>query len=248
MADKIMADKISEYINIVLVATTHPGNIGATARAMKTMGCKNLRLVRPKHFPAAEATARAAGADDILAAAKRYDALQEAVEDCSLVFATSARTRRIAWPRCSPEEAAHSALECAQQGAAVAIVFGRESSGLSNQELEYCNAMLQIPGNPAFSSLNLAAAVQIICYELRKIFAATDNKAGDKATAAVTGRQMEMLYAHLEAALLDIGYLDPANPRRLMRRLKRLFNCARLDENEYQILRGILAAAQEKSK
>ena len=243
-----MPNEIMQHINIVLVATTHPGNIGATARAMKTMGVSRLRLIAPRHFPSAEASARASGADDILAAAEVYDSLQAGVKDCHLVVASSARNRHIAWPVCSPEEAAHQVLKHTRQGLDAAIVFGRESSGLSNDELECCHAMLQIPTNPGFSSLNLASAVQIICYELCKT--AIADQAGDtgKAQSTVSMAQMEMFYAHLQATLIDLDYLDPHTPRHLMRRLKRLFNRAGLDENEYNILRGILAAAQARSK
>lgn len=239
-----MRNEIMQHINIILVATTHPGNIGAAARAMKTMGVSKLKLIAPRCFPSAEATARATGADDILAAVEVYDSLAGAVEDCRLVFAASARNRRIAWPVCAPAEAARQVLEHAQQGTEVAIVFGRESSGLNNEELEHCNAMLQIPTNPGFSSLNLAAAVQIICYELCKIVAADQQPTTGKETATVTMEQMEMFYVHLRETLIDIGYLDPEKPRHLMRRLKRLFNRVQLDENEYNILRGMLAAAQ----
>ena len=233
------------HIKIVLVGTTHPGNIGAAARAMKTMGLTDLCLVSPKIFPAAEVTARAAGADDVLASVDLFDTLHEAVSDCALVYGTSARMRSIPWPCLTPEEAAAEVARSASWDARAAVVFGRESSGLTNQELELCNRMITIPANPGFSSLNLAAAVQILCYELHRHAAAeTETFADDM--PAVTMEDMDRFYRQLEQCLIDIDFLDPAKPRRLMRRLKRLFSRAGLDQNEYNILRGILAAVRTK--
>ena len=264
-----------EKLKIVLVNTTHPGNIGATARAMKTMGLEQLALVSPRHFPSAECTARAAGADDILARARVFPSPEEAVADCELVFGTSARSRSIAWPEVTPEIAALQIVDHgnAAADAGAAVLFGRESSGLSNEELEICHAMIRIPTNAEFASLNIAAAVQIICYEIGKqclagetgsggrlqpvpaadgkrpgaLPAAADPGPGDAAETPVTSRDMEYLYEHFAQTLTDIGYLDPQQPRRLMRRIRRLFNRARLDSNEYNILRGILAAVQNAS-
>lgn len=232
----------------MLVATTHPGNIGASARAMKTMGIKHLDLVLPKTYPGAEVTARAAGADDILMSSKVHESLSDAVINSSLVLATSARDRSINWPVLSPQQAAAKIISTARQGAKVALVFGRENSGLSNQELELCNAMIQIPTNPDYSSLNLASAVQILCYELRKALINDDEEKqqSGETVALATNEQMNMLYEHLQAFMTEIGFFDPEKPRLLMRRLKRLFNRAQIDENEYNILRGILAAAQVK--
>ena len=228
-----------EKVKIVLVNTTHPGNIGAAARAMKTMGLDQLALVAPRHFPSAECTARAAGADDILARAAVFPSVEEAVADCGLVFGTSARTRSIAWPEVTPETAA---TQIAGTAGGAAVLFGRESSGLSNEELEICHAMIRIPTNPEFASLNIASAVQIICYEISKQYLAREAGGGEGAESPATTREMEYLYEHIEQTLIDIGYLDPEKPRRLMRRIRRLFNRARLDSNEYNILRGILTA------
>ena len=155
-----------EQIRIVLVGTTHPGNIGAVARAMKTMALDNLWLVAPKQFPSAEATARASGADDLLARARICTDLSEAIEGCRLVVGASARLRTVQWPQMAPRECARALLSEATAGP-VAILFGRESSGLSNQELDRCSHLVHIPSNPEFSSLNLAAAVQILTYEIR---------------------------------------------------------------------------------
>ncbi|MDR2877970.1 MAG: RNA methyltransferase [Chromatiales bacterium] len=238
-----------DRINIVLVGTTHPGNIGAVARAMKNMGLARLHLVQPRIFPSSEATARAAGADDVLGAATVYDSLDEAVADCVLVIGASARPRAIGCPMLAPREAA--AQVAAEGRGQVAIVFGREHSGLSNEELDRCHYQLHIPSDPQFSSLNVAAAAQIVCYELR--LACIDASAGTNGDASIDAdagevigqQEMERYYAHLETVLTELGFLDPANPRHLMRRLRRLYHRARPDRNEINILRGILTAVQE---
>ena len=235
-----------ENVKIVLVNTTHPGNIGATARAMKTMGLEQLVLVSPQRFPSAECSARAAGADDILAHSQVFSSLEEAVADCELVFGSSARARSIAWPEVTPEAAAEQIMARVNTTAGMAVVFGCESSGLSNEQLEICHAMIRIPTNKDFSSLNIASAVQIICYEIGKQYLARQETvtARDNPESPVTAEQMEYFYQHIQDTLSDIGYLDPEQPRRLMRRLKRLFNRTRLDGNEYNILRGILTAVR----
>lgn len=236
---------VTDNIRIVLVGTTHPGNIGAAARAMKNMGLSDLALVSPKIYPSAEATARAAGADDILAAATVSGSLREAVADCSLVCGTSARRRSIAWPCLTPEAAA---AEITGGDAPAALVFGRENSGLSNEELECCNRMIVIPSNPAFSSLNLAAAVQILCYAVsREVGDYAGIETEGKALPPVTAAEMEHFYEQLEGCLIDIGFHDPDKPRRLMRRLKRLCSRLDLDQNEYNILRGIIAAVRDRA-
>ena len=243
-----MSAHVFENTHIVLVATSHPGNIGATARAMKTMGVSSLRLVRPKAFPSAEVTARAAGADDILARARVVETLAAAVDDCGLILATTARTRGLAWPELTPAEGAARLLAAATAGAQVAVVFGNERSGLSNDELESCQGAIRIPTACDYSSLNLAAAVQIICYELHKQLPAGLPVPVAPEAPLATGAQLQQLYQHLEQCLIDIGFYNPEQPLLLMRRLKRLFNRAQLDANEYNILRGILAAAQERAK
>jgi tRNA (cytidine32/uridine32-2'-O)-methyltransferase len=243
-----------QHVNVVLVGTTHPGNIGASARAMKTMALSRLRLVAPPAgFPSAEVSARAAGAGDVLADARVFGTLAEAIADCNVVLATSARVRGIPWPEYTPREAAVRVLDAARAGTEVAIVFGREQSGLSNEELALCHAMIRIPASPDFSSLNLAAAVQLIAYELSLAAAAGDGPATEgglpeERPRCVTAAELEQLYAHLEACMTDIGFMKPDQPRKLMLRLRRLFNRAALDENEYNILRGILSAAQDAAK
>ncbi len=235
-------------IRIVLVETSHPGNIGAVARAMKTMGLSELCLVRPKRFPCADATARAAGADDILYDASICESIEQAVADCAWVVATSARSRRIQWPVLTPREAAREALRQGA-GAWVAMVFGREHSGLTNQELDHCQALVQIPASKAFSSLNIACAVQILAYELYVAQSLDKPPPGEtKATDRVTADDMEGLYDHTERALVDIGYLDPDAPKLLMRRVRRLLNRAQPDRAELNILRGVLNAAQKLAK
>lgn len=234
-------------IRVVLVNTTHPGNIGAAARAMKTMGLGRLYLVEPKIYPDAGATARASGADDVLANAQVCADVDEALQGCRFVIGASARSRSIPVPLISPGECAEI-LRTESEAAEVALLFGCERSGLSNTEIDRCHFLVQIPSNPEYSSLNLAAAVQIICYE---IFVAHE---GGSATdeppehVPVAADEMERLYAHLEETLVALEFLDRSNPRMLMRRLRRLFNRARPDTNEVNILRGILTAAGQGDK
>ncbi|AOU98228.1 tRNA (cytosine(32)/uridine(32)-2'-O)-methyltransferase TrmJ [Acidihalobacter yilgarnensis] len=242
-----------EEIRIVLVAPSHPGNIGAAARAMKTMGLSRLYLVSPESYPHAEATARASGADDVLARALVCQDLDEALRGVTLVLGTSARARSLEWPTIPPRQAAERIN--AESGGEAAIVFGRERSGLTNSELERCHYRVHIPANPEYSSLNLAAAVQLLCYEL-----ALAAEAGpvDDPTPAISEEdpreayaeqiEVERFYVHLEAALAEIEFLDRENPRQLMRRLKRLFNRTRLLRTEVNLLRGILTAAQRQAK
>lgn len=232
-------------IKIVLVGTTHPGNIGAVARAMKTMTMTNLCLVAPKLFPSADATSRASGADDLLAHATVCAELQEAVADCELVIGASARCRTISWPELTPRQCAEK-IVVQDPGRKVAIVFGRENSGLKNHELDLCHFLLRIPCNSQFSSLNLAAAVQIVCYEL---FVATDyreeSRVGDRGLQPLaTAGQMESFYQHLSEALVDIGFMHPDKSKTIMRRLRRIYNRITLDTKELDILRGILRMSQ----
>ena len=233
-------------IQVVLSHTSHPGNIGASARAMKTMALSSLVLVNPKEYPHADATARASGADDILAQARVCSDIDTALADCQLVIGASARTRNIPCPVISPAQCARLACAAGQAGR-VAILFGCEQSGLSNAEIDRCHKLVQIPANPRYSSLNLAAAVQIICYEI--FVAANADAAVDvDLQAMVSAAEMERFYQHLEDTLVALEFLDPDNPRHLMRRLRRLFNRARPDENEVNILRGMLSAAQSAVK
>lgn len=232
-----------DAVRIVLVGTTHPGNIGATARAMKNMSLGDLSLVAPRTFPSAEAVARASGATDILDRASVHETLAEATADCRWVIGTSARQRSIAWPQMVPREAAREVLERSADGR-VAIVFGPEKTGLCNEDMDLCSALVVIP-TTEFSSLNLAMAVQVIAYEL---FVATDPapRAQAPESPPATAGELEHLYAHVERLALDSGFLNPDNPRYLMRRIRRLFGRAEPDRNEVNILRGILAALESE--
>ncbi len=236
-------------IRIVMVETSHPGNIGAAARAMKNMEMDRLFLIRPHKFPHEEATARASGADDVLAAATVCSSLQEAIAGCQLVFGASARSlRTIPWPQVDARGCAETVR--GQPGdSEVALVFGREHSGLSNEELELCNYLVHIPTNPDYSSLNVAAAIQVLCYELYMARigswqAVVSNKNDELASAD----EVEGLFSHLEQTMVATGFLDPENPRQLMRRLRRLFNRAQLEKSEVNILRGILTSVMKLVK
>jgi len=230
-------------IRIVLVNTSHPGNIGAAARAMKNMGLSELVLVEPANFPHADATARASGADDILQRARVCSSLTEAIEGCALVFGASARLRSLPWPIVEPRQMAAQVVAEASQ-APVSIVFGREHSGLTNAELETCNALVHIPCNASFSSLNIAAAVQVLCYEVNMASGTELPETADDSEIA-TSDELERFHEHLQETLVEIDFLDPEKPRLLMRRLRRLFNRARLEQTEVNILRGILTATQK---
>jgi len=239
--------KTLDNIRFVLVGTTHPGNIGAAARAMKTMGLSNLHLVSPKIYPSAEATARASGADDVLARAAVHETLDAALEGCQQVYGMSARLRHLPVPVVNPREAV-AQIQQASDEAQIAIIFGREHSGLTNEELDRCQHLVNIPANTDYSSLNLAAAVQVLAYELKMSFDPTIEvgRVGED-REAINAEDLEHLYGHFEQSLMAIGFLDPENPKNLMRRLRRVFNRADLDRNELQIMHGILRAA-EKAK
>jgi tRNA (cytidine32/uridine32-2'-O)-methyltransferase len=234
-------------IRIVLVGTTHPGNIGAVARAMKNMGLNDLVLVNPRHFPHEDATARASGATDVLEAAKVVSTLTEALTDCVYVAGASARSRTISWPSMGPRDCAERMMLESKEGT-VAAVFGPEKSGLHNDDLDLCHTLLTIPTDPGFSSLNIAMAVQVLTYELR-VASRVDGGPGFESEAPpATGDEMELFYSHLERVMTDIQFLNPDNPRYLMRRMRRLFIRARPDKNEVNILRGFLAAVDRTGK
>lgn len=234
-------------IRIVLVETTHPGNIGAVARAMKTMGLESLYLVNPKIFPSAECTARASGADDILAGAQVCANLVEALQGCRLVAGTSARRRTVEWPELAPRQIAERMLAESVQGP-TALVFGRESSGLTNAELDRCQILAHVPTNPEFASLNVAAAVQLFAYELRIASLGESALAPVEERAVASAEELEGLHIHLAQALEEIGFAEPQQSKKLLRRLRRLFNRARPDRDELNILRGILSAAQNQTR
>lgn len=234
------------HTRIILVHPTHPGNIGATARAMKNMGLSQLTLVQPKQFPHAEASVRASGADDILAHAVVVDTLEEAMQGCQLVFATSARSRRLEWPSCTPRESAKMIAELPTHTQA-AIVFGRESSGLTNEELALCHMQIHIPAVEHFSSLNLSASVQLIVYEmyLFSLNGQNDTQSESSIDLASTD-DLHSFFKHLQQTMIDVNFLDARQPRKLMHRLRRLFQRAQLSKTEIHILRGFLSAINKK--
>jgi tRNA (cytidine32/uridine32-2'-O)-methyltransferase len=234
-------------VRIVLVDTTHPGNIGGVARAMKNMGLHRLYLVSPRVFPDERAVSRAVAATDILDNAVVVSTLEEAIADCQLVVGTTARVRRISWPVLDARQCAGH-MASASRTEQVAVVFGRESNGLTNEELQLCNLHVSIPTVEAFSSLNLAMAVQIIAYELWLQTLQPEQLEGEADewdSPFATVENMQRFYIHLEEALIDIEFLDPSAPRQLMSRMRRLFSRLRLDETEVNILRGILTETQK---
>lgn len=238
-------------IRIVLVGTQHPGNIGSAARAMKTMGLARLVLVAPERAPDRESYALAAGADDVLEAAAAFDDLAAAVADCRLVLGCTARSRRVQLQELAPREAAARCVAEAAAGGEVALVFGRERTGLSNGELQLCHAAVHIPADPGYSSLNLAAAVQVLAYELRLALLefARDAPAtgGDEAPPAPHG-QLEGFFAQLAETLEAIDFHKGRAPESALRKLRRLYLRARPSEAEVRLLRGVLADAQRMAR
>jgi TrmH family RNA methyltransferase len=234
-----------DNVRVVLARTSHPGNIGAAARAMKTMGLTKLYLVDPAIFPNSQADAMASGATDVLEAATVCATLDDALADVSLAFGLSARRRDIVAEVLSPAEAASQLLAVAQTGP-VALVFGNEASGLTNEELQRCHALVTIPANPGYSSLNLAAAVQLLSWEVRR---ALQDKVewADVPFDAAPLADVERFYGHLETTLAELEFLNPGSPGKLMEKLRCLFSRARLSREEVNILRGVLTAAQEKA-
>jgi tRNA (cytidine32/uridine32-2'-O)-methyltransferase len=221
-------------IRIVLVNTSHPGNIGGAARAMKNMGLAELYLVEPREYPAPRAVWRAAGARDVLANAKIVGSVDEAIKDCGLVIGTSARERRIPWPLINPRECGDKIWQEAKSHH-VALLFGREDRGLTNSELQKCHYHVHIPSNPDYSSLNLATAVQVLSYEIRMA-----------SLARKDGKLPELFHDHLATTMADLKFYDPDNPKQLLTRMRRLFNRTRMDKMEVSMLRGLLSAAQRK--
>ncbi len=234
-------------IHMVMVNTSHPGNIGAAARAIKNMGLSSLVLVEPREFPSPKAVWRAAGAVDVLDRVRVVATLDEAIADCGLVVGTSARERRIPWPMLTPRECGERAwAESASHE--VAVVFGREDRGLTNEELRKCHFHVHIPANPEYPALNIAAALQVVAYEVRMAYlTATEGKAphfDDWDMPPAKAKDLEMYFEHLAKTLATLGFYDPDNPRQTMTRLRRLFNRVRMDEMELSIMRGVLTAIQ----
>lgn len=234
-----MSAELLSHIRIVLSRTSHPGNIGAAARAMKTMGITSLYLVDPKRPIDAEAEAMASGASDVLLGARVCASLDEALQGTTYALAVSARRRELGYASADARSAAVALLAAARQGE-VAIVFGTEMSGLTNAEVLQCGALAHIPADPGYSSLNLAAAVQVLAYEARVAALGAPLPAAEAAPAR--HEDVENFYAHLEQSLQASGFLNPYSPKRLMPRLRRLFGRARLEQEEVNILRGMLSA------
>jgi TrmH family RNA methyltransferase len=237
-------------IRFVLVDTSHPGNIGAVARAMKNMGLDELVLVNPREFPHADASARAAGAEDVLSRARVVGTLAEAIADCSLVFATTARTREQYFRVLTAREAAlRMVAEARQPPSTVAVLFGTERFGLSNEHLLTAHALLRIPANPQYESLNIAMAAQLIAYEIRMAGEGAQSFESPRESPLATPDDMERLYAHLAEVMAEVDFRDRTQSgTNLMARIRRLFNRAELDSNELNILRGILTAVQKRRR
>lgn len=237
-------------IRIILINTFHPGNIGSAARAMKTMGLSDLCLVSPRRFPDPDAEALAAGARDVLSAARVFQTLDEAIADCSAVIGTSARSRNHTFtrPMLTAEDCADKLVTEAVRNP-VALVFGQETMGLTNQELEKCHYHVSIDANPEYPVLNVASAIQILCYDIRKaeLRQSQSDFSGNEAEEYPLARELEYFYEHLEETLNKINFIIKQHPGLVMTRLRRLFNRARPEAKELNMLRGILAAVQKSA-
>jgi|TARA_R110000850_G_scaffold31339_4_gene86239 TrmH family RNA methyltransferase len=265
----VIQKQFTDHIKVVLMRTTHPGNVGAVARAMKNMGLTDLSLVNPefnKVLSEDEAVRRSAGAEDVLSSAKTYSSLDEAVSDCHVLIGASARNRKMPWPLMNPRNCAEEVIHLINQSKAsnpdtkIAFLFGREASGLSNEELHRCHYHVNIPSNPDFSSLNLAMAVQVICYELRMALLYSSENQENNISAILSPKdagwdeplasvnELEGFLVHLEDTLIKTEFHNPEKPRQLMTRLRRLFQRAHMDQMEVNILRGVLTSIQKGFK
>lgn len=242
-----MTDQIFNHIRIVLCQTSHPGNIGSTARAMKTMGLSRLYLVRPKHFPDSEANALAVNAADLLDTAVVTQTLEEAIADCQFVIGVSGKQRSLSQQVVTVREAAAEVNNIASHQE-VALVFGTEMSGLSNEEADRCHKLATIPANPEYTSLNLAQAVQIMCYELRMAITTGELHYQEKPAELASQEDLERFYEHMREVLEQIGYINPRAPKKLFERLRRLYGRTRLEKEEVNLLRGILTLTQQPKK
>lgn len=239
-----------DNIKIVLVETSHTGNMGSAARAMKTMGLTNLCLVNPIIKPDSQSISLAAGASDIIKQAQIFLSLEAAVADCSLVIGTSARPRSLQWPNLTPKECGDKIIAEACRHAQVALVFGRERVGLTNDELQKCHFHVSIPANPDYSSLNLAMSVQVLSYEIRMSLLSAQEASIKLDEQDINeypkDEDIERFYHHLEQTLLQTGFINPHHPGQIMGRLRRLFTRARIEQQELNILRGILTSIDKK--
>jgi len=241
---------VEEAVKFILVGTTHPGNIGAAARAMKNMGIKQLGLVAPKQFPDEKAFYRAKAATDILENAQVHETLIEAVSGFQLVIGTSARNRKIPWPIMSPREAAQEILSNHKGANKIAVVFGREDRGLTNEELGLCNLHVHIPSSDEYSSLNLSQAIQIIAYEIRLKALSTEGKSKKQEwdVPLAENDEIERLIEHFDELMQEVEFYDIDNPRLLLTRVRRFFRRSKIDHIEANIFRGVFAAIQKKLK
>ena len=245
---KIKSDNLLNSVKVVLVGTTHPGNIGATARAMKNMGILDLALVEPKEFPSDVATFRSKAAKDILEKASVHTSLEEAISKCELVVGTSARGRTVPWPVLNPREAAEEMHKSSLNGK-VAIVFGREDRGLTNEELGLCNFHVHIPSDPEYSSLNLSQAVQILAYEIRLSYLQDLHVSKEYWDVELANNeQTERLINHMDELMQEVDFYDVENPRKLLVRVRRFFKRSKIDVMEANIFRGLFATIQKKLK
>ena len=244
---KVLLTDSLNSVKIVLVGTTHPGNIGAAARAMKNMGIKNLSLVEPKEFPSDVAIYRSKAAKDILEHAQVFNTLEEAISDCELVIGTSARGRKVPWPILNPKEAAEEVSRSSSHHK-IAIIFGREDRGLTNEELGLCNLHVNIPTDPDYSSLNLAQAVQILVYEIRQAILGEQEDKDYWDVELANNDQTELLINHMDELMQQVEFYDVDNPRKLLLRVRRFFKRSRIDVMEANIFRGLFATIQKKLK
>ncbi len=244
---KINSNELLNSIKVVLVGTTHPGNIGATARAMKNMGIVNMALVEPKEFPSDIATYRSKAAKDVLENAEVFDTLKMAISDCELVIGTSARERKVPWPILNPKDASQEVSRGSLNNK-VAVVFGREDRGLTNEELGLCNIHVHIPTDPEYSSLNLSQAVQIMVYEIRSAILENEGTDGNWDVEFADNDQTERLISHMDELMQEVDFYEIDNPRKLLLRVRRFFKRSRLDVMEVNIFRGLFAAIQKKLK
>ena len=241
-------DNFLNTVKVVLVGTTHPGNIGASARAIKNMGIFNLALVKPKEFPSDIAIYRSKAAKDILENAEIYESLEDAIAGCKLIVGTSARARSVPWPVFNPRDAAEEMRKISKQGN-VAIVFGREDRGLTNDELGLCNFHVHIPSDPKYSSLNLSQAVQILAYEIRLAYSRDEVISEVKWDVDLANNeQTERLIDHMEELMQDVEFYDVENPRKLLLRVRRFFKRSKIDVMEANIFRGLFSAIQKRLK
>ena len=244
---KVLLTDSLNSVKIVLVGTTHPGNIGAAARAMKNMGIKSLSLVQPKEFPSDVAIYRSKAAKDILEHAQVFNTLEEAISDCELVIGTSARGRKVPWPILNPKEAAEEVSRSSSHHK-IAIIFGREDRGLTNEELGLCNLHVNIPTDPDYSSLNLAQAVQILVYEIRQAILGEQEDKDYWVVELANNDQTELLINHMDELMQQVEFYDVDNPRKLLLRVRRFFKRSRIDVMETNIFRGLFATIQKKLK